>query len=933
MVPSRLARSLLAGVSLSSLMVVAPVTAQDSNNTLSLEEITVTAQKREQSAQDVPIALNAFSGDFLDVVAADDLRDIVAYTPGLEIGGVTQARYEVRGVETSDFGVGTDPAVGVYVDGIYAARSGAAIIQFADIERVEVLKGPQGTLFGRNTAAGAISVITKKPNIEEFEGEVKLRYGRFDHRLLNAMLNFPMTDTMAFRVNLLTNERDGYQPDALTGEKYGRLNNDTGRLQFRWEPSEKTSFNLAYEFDRTNQDEQPPKLSVSNGQWQFGTKGDETLLDSVQGQVLLGLAPALGLPLTPDTPASALNGFLPLSSFYAALAPFGYSPANPNASWRFFQDVNSAGGADPFGPTDSDIGNGQERRDLDGLNLTITHDFDWATLTSISSYKKFTTNNLEDNDSSADPFAYFTTDNTERNQSFYQEVRLNGQTDRLTWTLGGSYYWEKAEQTTYVDLSTDSVARMLYNLGATTGGALAGGFDPLDGINACEAIALDTMGGFYNFYDMPLDCLGVPTGGLGLENLANLIGTTMGGRIYQESMGQGGKFKALAFYADATYKVTDRLNLTGGIRWTQDKKSWTWLNGPATIEGRSELDVPGVGNLADIFTGQIMPSFVGGTGDIVYNLADLEAVIRAGNIGCENYTDLGSNSLEGTAFTCSDTWTNISPRVVVDYVVSDDLMVYASYALGYKAGGYNTQEVGSYFDNEDVWNFEAGLKSEWFDRTLRFNLSVWKYKYEDKQSIRLENVPGSELKRYTTRTEDASGKGVDVEILWAPVDGLRLFANAGYQDVTCTRNCGTDEDQPDNPDPFQGQPTGVPSKRVSVGGDYRFDLGNSGSLLFHIDHSYSSARRDNGRCQVEGTCGLQVVGDVMWYTGGAKNYTNARIGWENESGAYGLSVFGRNIFSNIYPGGAAGDGKDLLGAASSSIDEPWTWGIELKAKF
>jgi outer membrane receptor protein involved in Fe transport len=112
----------------------------------------------------------------LEALAADDMGDISAFVPGLSVSNTspTQANYSIRGVSTSDFGVGTDPAVGVYVDGVYAARSGAGLLAFSDVARIEVLKGPQGTLFGRNSAAGAVSITTNKPS-DEFEARLGVR--------------------------------------------------------------------------------------------------------------------------------------------------------------------------------------------------------------------------------------------------------------------------------------------------------------------------------------------------------------------------------------------------------------------------------------------------------------------------------------------------------------------------------------------------------------------------------------------------------------------------------------------------------------------------------------------------------------------------------------------------------------------------------------
>ncbi len=882
------------------------VLAQDDtkkSNGLSLEEIIVTAQKREQSAQDVPIALSAFSGSFLETIAADNLTDLSAYTPGLEISGVTQPRFQIRGVQTSDFGVGTDPAVGLFVDGVYAARSGAGIVFFSDIERVEVVKGPQGTLFGRNTAAGAISIITNKPNVKEFEGRVQLRYGRFDKKQFDGMINIPFTDTFASRANLLVNKQDGFETDGITGVDYGREDNVTGRVQLRWEPSDKTAVNFSYEFDHTEQDENPPIVSVANGE--FTAAPNATNLNGLPGHVDF-LAAVLGAPqgLTRaqfgELPISTVTD-IPLAAFYANFAPAGYDPSNAGNDWAFFRSANSVGGANPFGAVESDVRGGEENRNLDAFSLTVTHDFEWATLTSISSYKEFDTNNLQDDDGTADINFYFTTDNIEENKHFYQELRLNGSTDRLTWTAGASYYWENAKQASDTEATLDSIDTLLYNVGATPG-ILAAQFNPADGINACESLYLDSFSGFISFNNLPLNCVSPTLPGLSLEAISNMALTSLSGRLWNETMFGEGTFKAFAAFADATYAVTDRLNFTAGVRYTYDKKSWEWFNDNRTIEGSDRLEIPGIGNLATIMQG-ILQGVTGGSGDFIF--------------------DVGG--LEGVRFEREDSWNNVSPRFVVDYQLGDDALIYASYALGYKAGGYNSVEINSFFDNENVWNIETGFKSQWFDDSVRFNMSFWKYKYNDRQSISLLAVDGSSVPQYQTRTQDVSGKGIDVELLWAPTHNLRFFANGGFQDITCTENCGRSA---------VGDPTGEPSTRISFGGDYIVPLsGENGSIALHLDHSYTSRTRENGACRAENTCGIVSVGSVIWETGLARNLTNARITWSNADDDFSLSFFATNIFGNRYAGGAGGLTRDTFGAPVSSVSMPSTWGIELTKNF
>src|SRR6185295_3205829 len=192
--------------------------AQEAGAPEVLEEVTVSAQLRTQSLQDVPIAIQVVDKGLIADVAAENMRDLNGYVPGLVVSGdsPTQPKYQIRGIQTSDFGIGTDPAVGVYVDGIYSARTGASMLAFNDIERIEVLKGPQGTLFGRDSAAGAISIVTTQPS-HEFDSLLRVRFGEFGKQYYEGMINTPIGEHFALRANGVFNKSDGWMKDAATG--------------------------------------------------------------------------------------------------------------------------------------------------------------------------------------------------------------------------------------------------------------------------------------------------------------------------------------------------------------------------------------------------------------------------------------------------------------------------------------------------------------------------------------------------------------------------------------------------------------------------------------------------------------------------------------------------------------------------------------------
>jgi iron complex outermembrane receptor protein len=225
-----------------------------------LEEVIVTAQKREQGLQDVPISVQAFNQQRIDNLGAQDIGDLGLFTPNVEIGrGVNQPTYRIRGIGTSDFGVGADPAVGVYVDGIYIGRSGGSKTAFNDIARIEILNGPQGTLFGRNAAAGAIQYVTNKP-VDNTEGWVRAIVGDYDRTQLEGVYNMALTDTLYWRTGALWNQRDGYIDNKTNGKDLNKEDNWSITSSLRWVPTDRLDMVLRMEYDKVDQD---PRASSS----------------------------------------------------------------------------------------------------------------------------------------------------------------------------------------------------------------------------------------------------------------------------------------------------------------------------------------------------------------------------------------------------------------------------------------------------------------------------------------------------------------------------------------------------------------------------------------------------------------------------------------------------------------------------------------------
>lgn len=770
--------------------------AQDTATTL--DTIKVTAQSREQELKDVPIAISVINGQLIDDVAATDIGDLDMFVPGLEVsdGSPTQPRYAIRGISTGDFGIGTDPAVGVYIDGVYSARTGGAMLAFNDIERIEVLKGPQGTLFGRNSAAGAVSIITNKPG-STVEGNARVRVGEDGRRYLSGLFNLPVGERNAFRFSALSNHSDGWMSDAATGAKLNPEDTWAVRAAWRSDLGESTTLNLSWDYENIDQ-----------------------------------LArPAVGL--------IALDP-------YPATAPY---PANP-ATYR-----------DPLkAPVFNDVVGNEESRTFNGVTLQIDHAFPWGSLQSTTAIRDFDTENREDEDGTNRINLYFDTANIESNRSYYQEFKFSGVSGSFDWVAGASWFKEEADQTSETNLFTDSIGTAMGNL---------------------EAYGVNLFG----LLDQVLAGADVP---LRLQ-----------GHRWTESMVNTGKAEAYAAFGDVIWHVNDRLNLTFGLRVTHDRKEFSWFNGmrdaPTLDATTAMLAQMGFFEMVELPPGIFMQDFVFAFGE-----------------------------LEGRKVKRKNSWTDVSPRFVVDYALSDTTMVFGSLAKGYKAGGFNSVQPLSEFDNEDVWNAEFGIKTVFPEQKLSINASTYYYLYQDRQAITLDlNTAGSGVPRYLVDTSDMQAWGVDVDLQWRPVQGLDLMLNAAFIDATykdAVSSNGTD---------LSGEPTGEPYFSASLGAGYTWALANGGDIRFSLLHAYRDKSRCNGESRTQGTCRIST----NFRNGQAQNRTDVRVQWTSADGVWGLGLYGNNVFDEQYVMGVNNISASVLGTPFASISDPREVGLELNLRF
>ena len=768
-----------------------------------LEQVLVTAQRREQAQQEVPISIQVVGTDLLDDVAADDLGDLTVFVPGLEVSSdsATQPRYSIRGIGSNDFGVGTDPSVGVYVDGVYAARSGASLLAFNDIERIEVLKGPQGTLFGRNSAAGAIAVATRQP-ADDFDALLRLRVGEFDRRRVEGMVNVPLRPDIALRVNGVYHESDGWVQDATTGRDLRPEESWAFRAALRWNLAAQTAATLTWDRDEIDQLARPA----------FGV-----------------------VPVGPG------DGTLPF-------------PPDPSA----FLDPRKA-------PVFNDVIGNEESRELDALTLAVVHELGWAELRSTTAWRQFDTLNREDEDGTNRVATYFDTANIEDNESWYQEFKLSGKVGRrIDWVAGASYYREDARQASDTLAFTDSVDTVIRNVQplATPDGSL---FGYTSAVLAASGNAISLLG-----------------------------------EPWRETMFNEGDFSATAVFWDGIWHVTDRLNWTVGLRYTRDSKDFSWLNGPREAPG---LDA----SLAALQAAGFFATFP--IPPEAYQF-DLVFALPPG--------------IEGRKVRRSDSWDDVSPRFVIDYELQPDVMVFGSLAKGYKAGGYNSVEVDSRFDNEDVWSLEAGVKSVFARVGLAFNASAYYYVYEDKQSIALvQGASGSGVPQYLVDTSDAEAFGIDAELRWQPFDEVTLYANVAFIDATYDDKVSRDGTD------LSGEPTGEPYLSAALGASYVWLLGPNGLVDLSTQFGYRGEARCNQESKAQGEC--QVSPSVP--VGDAQSRLDARLAWKNATDRWGVAAFVTNLLDDQYVTRFDNITASTLGTPFASVSEPRAWGLEAFVTF
>jgi iron complex outermembrane receptor protein len=698
---------------------VAPAkTAPQAESEDGLIDVIVTAQRREESLQSVPLSIVALGSEALkknDVTEASRLEQLVA---GLRLGrSGADPRPAIRGIYTESIQGNADPRVGFYIDEIYQSRTSQTSVPFVDLERVEVQKGPQGTLYGRNSFGGNIAISTAKPS-DKFEGGASLLFGSYSRIMADGYVNLPIHDGFAVRFAGYAEKRDGFIK-SLTAP--GFADQDDKKQQYlrasmRFAPSD-SGLEIVLRASHWNDD--------SRGNGTFNAKAIGQFIDPALVRAPGGTLTVGGATFTFP---NGYNG----RSFQGTFQPYG----------TFRDGIVDLNGADigypVYGPyTVLNDAPSKQRIKSTEISAVINYDIgDTMRLRSITGYNNFDAMRSTDNDGTPANYGigYFLT----KDKAFSQELQLQSiGSDPLSYTVGAFYLNDEVP-----DAFLSGRTRGYSTVGALANAPGTGGYPLYFGSNFTT---LPSSGGAV---------VNPPSTAYISANASDAFNPL-----------SWAKNVSYAAYAQLSYAFANRLTITGGARYTIDKKDL-----------RSALSTPGLalggGYLVYLPTTDFNHTCDGVTAADPSSTATAAAVANALTTRC------GQKDFKYSTY-----------RVAADYKINDDVMVYASYSTGKHSGGFSyspiTNSAGQPlppYDTESVKAVELGLKSTLLDRRLQFDLAAFYNIYSDLQvqtSFANPLVPNSVI---TLLSNGAKNKtpGVDLSIIAFPTPKLRLNLAVNY---------------------------------------------------------------------------------------------------------------------------------------------------------
>ena len=815
------------------------------------ERIVVTARRREENIQDVPISIQAISGETLERKGIIDLQNLVASAPGLNSTGGNPRNFSVtiRGIGYAPTAAdGLDSAIGVYFDGVYQARPGQVLQDLVDVQSFEVLRGPQGTLFGRNAAAGALNITFNKPSFTPSQS-FELSYGRYNFAQAKVILNGPLTNNIAFRTAVYGTRADGWISTPF-------------RPAFR-DAAEQKGIYAPTATGATK--------TAGTGRW--GIR-QQFLIDA--GDLKVNISGDLNVE------RDSSSGFSSGGGIQEIFGPGNWGINTTAAQQARVTNARNAlaqltnfGGVQNWTPTvdpRTNISNNynQMRTKNAGVSVSADYDFDWATLTSISAWRHWSFDPPQDSDSS--PLDIYQNMAISKSNQFSQEIRLasNGRKP-IEWQVGAFLY--------YSDLKDRYVVHQF-------------GADVIPWYNAYNSVAGTA------FTPIPLSFRSELTGVQIIENT----------RV---------KNRNVAAYGQATWHINDALDLTGGLRYTYDRK-----NGSSPVD-TSQLPTflpPGVTNAQ-------LNAF--------YNAID--AVQRNAGVA---YTIPGyptAVAATGYPLNIKTSNDNLSGTVSLSYKISPDITTYVTYATGFQAGGLDLNNrsldpTAPAVQPTKTKNIEAGIKASLFDDRLTLALAAYQEKLEGFQTSVSFTLPNGTPQRGATNVGDIRARGFEWSLGANIGGGVRLTFDGNYNDAVYTK-------APSLPAPAELSYNGVanidakgqrapyaPKWALSVTPSWNFKIGPDTEFYSHAQYSYTSSY------------GTGVTQSIYTQVPGQFNL-NLRAGVRLNDGRYDISLFAdnatneKNIISQGLLAAPSGAGVTAYLGRTVNYNQPARYGVTLRAKY
>ncbi|HKL63089.1 MAG TPA: TonB-dependent receptor [Woeseiaceae bacterium] len=738
-----------------------------------LEVITVTAQKREQSALEVPLTVTAYDGAFLEQTGIEEFNELSDYVPGLVVQeqSVNNPGFVIRGITSDSGSAQIAPRVSIYQDGVDISRSRGSIVELHDLERVEVLKGPQATLFGSGASIGAISLISARPT-EEPEAELGVGAGDFGMVKTRGYVAGPLGEDFGGRFAWIYKERDGYIEN----------------------------------IDGSPGSQQPIGVDAED------LNGTETL--AVRGFLTWTPTDALALDLILNYQEDTPSG----TSFKSGTIPPTGGTTDPNS----FAELG------PHGATPNAFLGGRLGIEREVWSVTLQADYEisdaWS-LTSITNRREFDSLEVFDADGTAAYWLEFAEDAD--GEQYSQELRVNFDSgERFAGFAGVSFFHEEGRQG--VPFSTDE------GVFAVCSGLVPG------------VPCVNPDGSVNSIFPAPV--------------------------IYNDLFANTGETDTWSVYLDGTWALTDRINITAGVRYVYDEKKSGFLatGNPSVLQGGAPL----------------LP--FGNTGGVLVE---------------------------------SDTreFDDITPRLLIDFAPNESLLLYASIAEGRRAnvvdvagvgGAANPTPIVTVLPEEKILSYDAGIKGRFGN--LFYDAAVFYQEYEDFQTSIIDTDTGDVT---PVNAGEATNAGFEGSLAGELTPWLSFFVNLGYIDAQFD-----DTDSAGNPQAFAGNRFRLqPEWTASAGLTYRQELGSAGSLFATLNASYrSDVFFEDANAPI---AGLEIAEDDV-------QLANLRLGYDSADDRWSFEGYVSNLFDKDYIIDAGNTGG-AFGTPTFIGGPPRMYGIEV----